>query len=150
MVKLIGLDSALFAFQQFHGVSLMKSIRQFISVVLSVALISMSFNSALAAMINNDQVITQVQQNHETAALLATINRADVKQQLLSLGVSTEDVESRIKLMTHEEVAQLNQQINELPAGGDVLGVLLIIFIVFVITDVIGATDIFPFIHPVN
>lgn len=128
----------------------MKSIRQFISVVLSVALISMSFNSALAAMITNGQVITQVQQNHETAALLATINRADVKQQLLSLGVSTEDVESRIKLMTHEEVAQLNQQINELPAGGDVLGVLLIIFIVFVITDVIGATDIFPFIHPVN
>jgi hypothetical protein len=52
--------------------------------------------------------------------------------------------------MTDEEIAQLNQQIDELPAGGDVLGILLVIFIVFVITDVIGATDIFPFIHPVN
>jgi hypothetical protein len=52
--------------------------------------------------------------------------------------------------MTDEEMAQLNQQIDELPAGGDVLGILLVIFLVFVITDVIGATDIFPFIHPVN
>ena len=39
---------------------------------------------------------------------------------------------------------------DELPAGGDVLGVILVVFIVFVITDVIGATDIFPFIKPVK
>jgi hypothetical protein len=31
-----------------------------------------------------------------------------------------------------------------------VLGILLIIFIVFVITDVLGATNIFPFIHPIK
>jgi hypothetical protein len=66
------------------------------------------------------------------------------------MGVKAEDIESRVKLMTHEEIAQLNQQIDELPAGGDLLGVILIVFIVFVITDVIGATDIFPFIKPVN
>jgi hypothetical protein len=52
--------------------------------------------------------------------------------------------------MTGDEIAQLNQQINELPAGGDILGILVLVFIIFVITDVIGATDIFPFIHPVN
>jgi hypothetical protein len=31
-----------------------------------------------------------------------------------------------------------------------VLGVIVLIFVIFVITDVIGATDIFPFIHPVK
>jgi hypothetical protein len=91
-----------------------------------------------------------LQQNSAKTELLQTINRSDVKEQLLALGVNPADVESRINLMTHEEIAQLNQQIDELPAGGDVLGILLVIFIVFVITDVIGATDIFPFIHPVN
>ena len=53
--------------------------------------------------------------------------------------------------MTDAEIAQINQRIAEMPAGGSsVLGVLLIIFIVFVITDVLGATDIFPFIKPIK
>jgi hypothetical protein len=128
----------------------MKSIQKYLSVLLSVTLMSMSFTSAQAAMIGNDVIINHVQQNSAKAELLQTINRSDVKQQLLNMGVSPENIESRIELMTHEEIAQLNQQIGELPAGGDVLGVILIIFIIFVITDVIGATDIFPFIKPVN
>ena len=128
----------------------MKSIQKCISIILSITLMSMSFTSAQAAMISNDQVINHLQHNSARTELLQTINRADVKEQLLNMGVKAADIESRIKLMTHEEIAQLNKQIDELPAGGDVLGVLLIIFIVFVITDVIGATDIFPFIKPVN
>ena len=52
--------------------------------------------------------------------------------------------------MTHQEIAQLNRQLADLPAGGDVLGIIVLIFIVFIITDVIGATDIFPFVHPVK
>ena len=132
----------------------MKSIQKCISILLSITLMSMSFTSAQAAMISNDHVINHAQHNSTRTELLQTINRADVKEQLFNMGVNAEDIESRIKLMTHEEIAQLNQQINELPAGGtSLLGVLLIIFIVFivfVITDVIGATDIFPFIKPVN
>jgi len=128
----------------------MKSIQKCISILLSITLMSMSFTSAQAAMISNDHVINHAQHNSTRTELLQTINRADVKEQLFNMGVNAEDIESRIKLMTHEEIAQLNQQIDELPAGGDVLGVILIVFIVFVITDVIGATDIFPFIKPVN
>ena len=129
----------------------MKSIQKYISIILSVALMSMSFSSAHAAMIGNGLVINGAQQSEARAELLQTVNRSDVKQQLLNMGVKPEDLESRINLMTHEEIAQLNQKIGELPAGGtDVLGVLLIIFLVFVITDIIGATDIFPFIKPVN
>jgi len=129
----------------------MKSIQKYLSVILSVTLMSMSFTSVQAAMISNDMLINRVQHSDAKTELLQTINRSDVKQQLLNMGVRQENIESRINLMTHEEVAQLNQQIAELPAGGsDVLGVLLIIFIIFVITDIIGATDIFPFIKPVN
>lgn len=128
----------------------MKTFQKYISVLLSVTIMSMCFTSTQAAMISNDVIINHVQQSNAKAELLQTINRSDIKQQLLNMGVSPENIESRIKLMTHEEIAQLNQQIGELPAGGDVLGILLVIFIVFVITDIIGATDIFPFIKPVN
>ena len=95
-------------------------------------------------------LVNHVQHNNAKAELLQTINRSDVKQQLLTMGVKSEDIESRINLMTREEIAQLNHKFDELPAGGDLLGIILVIFIVFVITDVIGATDIFPFIKPVN
>ena len=110
----------------------------------------MSLNTVQAAMVGNELVINQAQQHTDKLRLLQTINRSDVKAQLLSMGVNAKDIESRINLMTHEEIAQLNQHIDELPAGGDLLGIILIIFIIFVITDVIGATDIFPFIKPVN
>jgi hypothetical protein len=128
----------------------MKLSNKYLSFLLSAALMVMSLNNAGAAIVGNDVVFSHMQHNSAKAELLQTINRSDVKQQLLNLGVNAADVESRINLMTDEEMAQLNQQIDELPAGGDVLGILLVIFLVFVITDVIGATDIFPFIHPVN
>ncbi len=128
----------------------MISVQKFIAILTSVALMSLSFTSTQAALVSNDLVINHVQHNSAKTELIQTINRDDIKQQLLNMGVNPEDITSRIDLMTHEEIAQLNQQIDELPAGGDVLGVILIIFIVFVITDVIGATDIFPFIKPVN
>jgi len=128
----------------------MKPFRRTLSLVLSFLLLLASFSQAQAAIIANNQLIQQTQQASDRAALLQTLQRSDVQQQLLAMGVSTADIQSRVSQMTGDEVAQLNQQINDLPAGGDVLGIIVLIFIIFVITDVIGATDIFPFIHPVK
>ena len=128
----------------------MKMLQRIFTLLLSLSLLSLSFGQAHAAMVTNNQVIHQLQQTVDKEALLQSVRRADVQQQLLGMGVSIEDVEARINMMTQEEVAQLNQQIEDLPAGGDILGVILVVFIVFVITDVMGATDIFPFIKPVE
>jgi len=128
----------------------MKPFRRTLSLVLSFLLLLASFGQAQAAVIANSQLIQQTQQANDRAILLQTLQRADVQAQLLAMGVDTADIESRVSHMTGDEIAQINQQINELPAGGDILGILVLIFIIFVITDVIGATDIFPFIHPVK
>ena len=128
----------------------MALFNRILTLTVSVLLICAPVSQAQAAIIANAQLIDQVQLANDKEALLQTINRVDLQEQLLVMGVTTADIESRINQMTQQEIAQLNQQINELPAGGDVLGIILIIFIVFVITDVIGATDIFPFIHPVK
>ena len=64
--------------------------------------------------------------------------------------MNPEVVLERAGSLTDAELARINQAI-DMHAGGDsVLGILLIIFIVFIITDAIGATDIFPFVHPVR
>ena len=127
----------------------MKPFKKTLSLLLSIALLTMT-SSAQAAMITNDIVIAQSQQQDARNELVRTVQREDVRQQLLDLGVSPAAVEDRINMMTPEEIAHLNQQIADLPAGGDVLGVLLVIFIVFVITDIIGATEILKFIKNVK
>jgi trehalose-6-phosphate synthase len=128
----------------------MKCFKKFISSLLSIALIGMSLNQANAAIVTNAEVIDHAQADYARSSVLQSIQRADVKAQLLAMGVNPADIESRVNMMTTQEIETLNQHMDELPVGGDVLGVILIIFIVFVITDVIGATDIFPFIKPVN
>ena len=128
----------------------MNLFRRTLALLMSFSLLFASFGQAQAAMMSNSQLINQAQQSNEKTTLLQTIRRADVQSQLLSMGVNTADIEKRVDQMTQAEVAQLNQQIDQLPAGSGVLGIVVLIFIVFVITDVIGATDIFPFIHPVR
>jgi Mg2+ and Co2+ transporter CorA len=128
----------------------MMLLKRTLTLILSISLLGLSFTNVQAAIISNDQIINQAQQTNERAALLQTIAREDVQQQLSKMGVDPADIENRINQMTQQEIAQLNQQMNELPAGSGVLGILLLIFLVFVITDVIGATDIFPFIHPIK
>ncbi len=128
----------------------MKPFNRILTLALSLLLILAPMGQAQGAIIANAQLMDQVQLTSDKAVLLQTINRVEVQQQLLEMGVSTADIENRVNQMTQQEIAQLNQQINQLPAGSGVLGFILVIFIVFVITDVIGATDIFSFIHPVR
>jgi hypothetical protein len=76
--------------------------------------------------------------------------RQSFQKQLVDLGVEPEMAKARIASLSDQQIADISSQLTELPAGADAGGVLLTIFIVFVITDVIGATDVFPFLHPVK
>ena len=84
----------------------------------------------------------------------AFLERADVQVQMEALGVSREDVKSRVAALTDGEVANLAGKIDTLPAGGDgvgaVLGVALLIFVILLLTDILGLTKVFPFTRPVR
>lgn len=105
---------------------------------------------AQAAMISTPEVIQLQQSAYDREQLASLVDREEIQEKLLAMGVAPDSVQERISSMTDVEVAQLNQQINDLPAGSGVLGAVVLIFVVFVITDAIGATDIFPFVHPVR
>jgi hypothetical protein len=82
----------------------------------------------------------------ERARVLTVLERSDVQAALQAHGVSPADVKVRVAAMTDDEVVQLAGQIDSLPAGGaDVLGVILAVFIILLITDIVGWTHIFPF-----
>lgn len=125
-------------------------LRRPIAVLLSLLLALAPMIPAQAAMIGNEQVINQHQQGQTRDSLQQLLQQQSARQQLQALGVSPDLVKSRIDSLTDSELARINRHVDTLDAGGSILGILLVIFVVFVITDVIGATDIFPFIHPVN
>jgi hypothetical protein len=129
----------------------MHKIQRPLAWLLSALLMLMPVMSAQAGMLDTDTLITTGQSQQSIAGLQQLLEHEDAQRQLLALGVSPEQVRERVASLSDSELARINQGIDTLNAGGDsVLGVLLIIFIVFVITDVIGATNIFPFIHPVK
>jgi hypothetical protein len=134
-----------------QGDSVMRCKQQPMAWFLSLMLVMLPMLPAQAAMVDNGRIISEQQAALDSAAILAMLDQEVTRQQLETWGVNPEMARERINSLTGEELANINRQLNELKAGGDsILGILLIIFIVFVITDVIGATDIFPFIHPVR
>ncbi len=75
----------------------------------------------------------------------ATLARADVGAALQARGVSVEQAAQRIAALSDTEVAALAHHIETAPAGADVLGLLFTVFIVLLVTDILGLTKVFPF-----
>lgn len=125
----------------------MNKLQRTLAWLLSLLLTLTPVMTVHAAMLDNDTLLESAQTRDSLQQLLG---REAAQQQLLALGVDPEWVATRTASLSESELARINQGIEQLNAGGDALGVILIVFIVFVITDVIGATDIFPFIHPVK
>ena len=116
----------------------------------SVALLGGQLSPAHAAMVGTTTVLQQAQQRFDRAALVGMFERETIAAQLVELGVDPVAAKARVVALTDEEIRQLNQRLADMPAGGDVLGVVLVVFVIFIITDMLGATDIFPFVHSIN
>ena len=90
----------------------------------------------------------------EHQGLLRVLERADVQQQLQAHGVTLEQAKARVAALSDAEAAQLAAQIDSLPAGGDgvgaLIGALLIVFLVLLLTDILGLTKVFPFTKPIK
>jgi hypothetical protein len=95
---------------------------------------------ALAGMIETQSIVTSADRDR----LASMLDRADVVAQLELYGVKSADVKARVSALTDDEAAQLAGQMDSLPAGG-FLELLLIVFLVLLLTDILGYTKIFPF-----
>ena len=79
------------------------------------------------------------------------LERADVQSRLQALGVDPSEVRARVAALSDDELATLAARIDTLPAGGaDIIGALLLVFIVLLITDIFGLTKVFPFTKPIR
>jgi len=99
----------------------------------------------MAAMVDNNQLAMQAELQLKRDEVRSFMAREDVREAMLGYGVSSADVDARINNLTESELLQIQDRLAQLPAGGDgVLGTVLLIFVILILLDVLGTTDIFP------
>jgi hypothetical protein len=96
---------------------------------------------AYAGIVSSEALVAGTQQER----LAGLLERSDVRARLQAYGVSPAQAQERVAALSDEEAARLAAQLDELPAGGDVLGAAVLIFLVLLFTDIMGYTKIFPF-----
>ena len=113
--------------------------------VLILNLIAATFpQQALAALIQTPDAIAAQQGAQPIERMTRLLAREDVRAQLVQMGIDPTVAEDRVAALTEAEAAQLQQQLDSLPAGGDsVLAVIGIVFIVLLILELTGVINIF-------
>ncbi|WP_104201897.1 PA2779 family protein [Billgrantia saliphila] len=128
----------------------MKTLRRFLSPLLILALVLGSVSATAAPLPASDLVSTQAALSAESATadrerIQEILSRADVQEQLVAQGVDLDEVEARVAALSDEEARQMAEQLDQLPAGASVVGALLVVFLVLLVTDILGLTNVFPF-----
>jgi len=113
--------------------------------MLSLALVSTSFSgTATAAVISTQDALSSELRNATEAHVRDSLARDDVREAMQQLGVNPADADARVASLSDAELMQLQGQLDRLPAGGDgALAVIGIVFLVLLILELTGITNIF-------
>lgn len=132
---------------------LMKMLRP-VGFVLILSFLTLNFTvpTAQARMIGTNDVIAEQQNAEHRAKVDAFMAREDVKQVMTQYGVDPIEAQKRVDSLTNEELIKVANAMDELPAGGSAVGVIvgaaLLVFLVLLLTDLLGMTHVFPFVTP--
>jgi hypothetical protein len=124
-----------------------------VALLLAVVMlvVSMPVGAARAALVTTDQVLAQSDGAADRARVLAFLDRAEVREQIVAFGVDPAEAAARVATLSDAQVREIAGQLDQLPAGQSaiaaVVGAILIIFLVLLVTDLLGLTDVFPFIN---
>jgi uncharacterized membrane protein (Fun14 family) len=118
--------------------------RNSLVAVLAASLFTASLQSAAyAGVISTQQYLTAVDREATKARIDAVLAREEVRSRLEQYGVDPAAADARIAALTDQELELLATELESLPAGGDLLAIVGITFIVLLILELTGVIDIF-------
>jgi hypothetical protein len=126
----------------------LRSHTRSLSPIVLFAFLTLSLHAPLAGagLIGTDTIVNAAEANAARDTLRSTLDRADVRQALLAQGASPDEIHARVAALTDAEAQTLAANMEQLPAGGDALALAVFVFLVLLLTDILGYTDIFPFV----
>ncbi|MFG6667413.1 PA2779 family protein [Halomonas sp. HNIBRBA4712] len=130
----------------------MKTLRASLSALLILALVVTSLpvvasvDASDRALISTQSVLANDKAGAERQRIHDVLARADVREALVSQGVDPVDVQARVAALSDSEAREMAERLDDLPAGASgVVGTLFAVFIILLITDILGLTDVYPF-----
>ena len=127
--------------------------KRFLTAFLAVSILfTGSIQSVQAAMITTEQVAGSALSNagnDDRLRIVAALSREEVQTALAASGIDTAQAQSRVAAMTDEEASVVASQLDTAPAGG-IIGVIVLIFLVLLLTDILGFTKVYPFTRSVR
>lgn len=123
----------------------MKSLLQRALVyVLALSVLGLSSPVVVEAQIIGTLAAVEAQQrDRDLATVNGALARDEVRQKMTEMGVDAQQLDARIAAMTDSELRSLAADIDSMPAGGDALAVIGIVFLVLLILEAVGVIDIF-------
>lgn len=121
-----------------------STLNQLVFSLVATSIFSIGFvQPSNAAMLTTEQLIAAQDRSDTVSRIEATLLREDISTQLLARGVDPAHVMTRVNSMTTAELASLDGQINDQIAGSSALGVIGAVFLVLLILELVGITDVF-------
>lgn len=120
----------------------MNKLKQALAVVLAVAMV-MPGMPAYAGMVGTEQMVMQESRALSRATVERFIASEQVATQLATWGVAPDAVTERVASLSDAELQQLALEIESQPAGGNALVVVGIVFVVLLILELVGVTNLF-------
>ena len=121
-----------------------------LSLAVIMFLIAAPVQSVPAAMIDTETIMDSARGREAREYLHQLMARKEIQAAIVAQGIDPHEAWTRINSLSDNEVIRIAEQIDQLPAGAGVIEFLVIIilagFIVLVILDLTGVTDVFPFI----
>lgn len=112
--------------------------------VVSVSIVCLGFaQAAPAGMIPTGHLVDNEAHADSLSRIELLLARDDVANQMVALGVQPEQVLERLEAMTTAELLELESNLDEQLAGGDAIAVIGTVFLVLLILELVGVTDIF-------
>lgn len=119
-------------------------------LILSFLLLDFSVQTAKAQLIGTNSVIAAEKQAANRERVTTFLGRNDVQRVMVQHGVDAVEAQKRVASLSDAELTKISQAMEQLPAGGDgvgaVVGAAVFIFLVLLITDLLGLTHVFPFV----
>lgn len=98
---------------------------------------------AQAALVGTLQAVESGTRSLDLEKVNAALARDQVRDQMVALGVDPTVVDARVARLTDSELRSLAERMDQMPAGGDALAVIGIVFLVLIILELVGVIDIF-------
>ena len=121
-----------------------------IFLIISLVCISMPYGYASAAIIETEIAKDSIEGKQARNYILSVLAREEVQAVLTAQGIDSHEAKRRLDSLTDAEVIRFAKAIKQLPAGrsafGTIVAAALIVFLVLLITDIMGFTDVFPFV----